>query len=59
MTTGRRTVRRDERNRTSVPQADARSDKVAVATLYEWQRRAQRHLTDLIEYGATNDLPRC
>ncbi|MEU3433118.1 hypothetical protein [Streptomyces sp. NPDC006863] len=40
-----------------MPQTDDRSDKVADATLYEWQRRAQRHLTDLIEHGATNDLP--
>ncbi|MBX7471225.1 hypothetical protein K1Y80_34775 [Streptomyces sp. MAG02] len=40
-----------------MPQTDTPTDTVPAATLYEWQRRAQRHLADLIEHGATNGLP--
>ncbi|MFF4173682.1 hypothetical protein [Streptomyces sp. NPDC001744] len=40
-----------------MPQIDTPTDTVPAATLYEWQRRAQRHLADLIEHGAKNGLP--
>lgn len=33
------------------------TETVSTVVLYEWQRRAQRHLADLIEHGAKNGLP--
>ncbi|WP_374987175.1 hypothetical protein [Streptomyces fradiae] len=40
-----------------MPQTDTATEPVPAATLYEWQRRAERHLADLIEHGAKLDLP--